>query len=62
MERLASRYFAAGSAQANNGIYATLGSDGSQKWFTKLNGYGRHCVRGSRHEFGWNRMHVDRGG
>lgn len=39
MERLASRYFAAGSTQANNGLYATLGSDGSQKWFAKLNGY-----------------------
>lgn len=39
MERLASRYFASGSTQVNNGLYATLGSDGSQKWFSRLNGY-----------------------
>ncbi len=39
MERLASRFFAAGSAAANNGIYATLSSDGTQQWFSKLNGY-----------------------
>ena len=39
MERLASRYFAAGSAAANNGVYAVLGSDGSQQWFSRLNGY-----------------------
>lgn len=39
MERLASRYFAAGSALANNGLYATTSADGSQEWFAKLNGF-----------------------
>jgi len=39
LEGLASRYFVSGSAEASKGIYAVVGADGSQKWFSLLNGY-----------------------
>ncbi|MCC6509342.1 MAG: tandem-95 repeat protein [Pirellulaceae bacterium] len=39
LERLASRYYASGSTMASNGLYATLSSDGAQRWFSKLDGF-----------------------
>lgn len=39
LDRLASSFYANGSVHATSGFYATLGADGAQKWFSKLDGF-----------------------
>lgn len=39
LDRLASRYFTAGSPMAHYGLYSTLDSSGNQSWFSKLDGF-----------------------
>lgn len=39
LEKLASRYYTAGSPMANYGLYSLVDSSGGQDWFTKLDGF-----------------------